>query len=55
MVRLRVDGGVEGASLHHDPVVDAQQGQAVRADEAQELWVETCWCEMDVYKGFLVS
>ena len=37
VVRLRVDGGVEGASLHHDPVVDAQQGQAVRSDEAQEL------------------
>ena len=49
VVRLRVDGGVEGASLHHDPVVDAQQAQAVSADEAQELWVQTWW-EMVVCK-----
>ena len=41
VVRLRVDGGVEGAPLHHDPVVDAQQGEAVDTDEEQQLRVQT--------------
>ena len=40
MVRLRVNGGVEGTPLHDDPVVDAEQGEAVRTYEAEEVWVE---------------
>ena len=51
VVGLRVDGGVEGAPLHHDPVVDAQQGEAVDADEAQELRVQT----YDVFAIFHVT